>query len=265
MTNPNDPPDADFRATLPADLQAFDRELSGVRIEERPSFRPELERELARAWQTQQAKGPRDRRSWKRPLLAASLAGLMIAGISVPSARAAVFHLVQTVAQEALPALFAPEPEPEVELQEVLVPEPAPPEPETVEDMVVAPADVSEEVEEPTLEISTIPEVTPPTLPALLSREEATRIVESKYPKRLQEAGIEGAVTLQFWIDEFGVPSSIHPSQSSMNPELDAAAVEAAREIRFRPATRNGVPVGTWVEITFQFYATTGAGIIGSG
>ncbi len=43
MTKPNDPLDADFRGTLPADLQSLDRELSGIRIEERPSFGPELE------------------------------------------------------------------------------------------------------------------------------------------------------------------------------------------------------------------------------
>jgi len=259
MTNPNDPPDQDFRATLPADLQALDRELSRLRIEERPSFQPELERELARAWAARQAQGPPARRPWKRILLAASLAGLMIAGVSVPSARAAVFQLVQMVAQEALPGLFAPEPEPEVELQEILVQEPEP-----MMEVVVAPADVSdEEVEAPPPELSTLPNVTS-TLPALISRQEATRIVESKYPKHLQEAGIEGAVTLRFWVDEFGVPNSIS-YESSMNRELDQAAAEAARELRFRPATYNGNPVGTWVEVTIHFFAISGAGVIGSG
>ena len=215
MTNPNDPHGADFRATLPADLQALDRELSAVRIEERPSFQPELERELALAWKEQQAKGPVGERSWRRILIAASLAGLMIAGVSVPSARAAVFQLVQTVAQEALPNLFAPPPEPEVELEGILVEEPEPLLSEVSAEMVVTPADVSDEVESDASEVSILPDVTPPTFPALLSREEATRIVESKYPKHLQDAGIEGAVTLMLSLIHISEPTR-PPSTSRM-------------------------------------------------
>jgi TonB family protein len=264
MTNPNDPHDADFRATLPADLQSLDRELSGLRIEERPSFQPELESELARAWESQQAEARPAGRSWKRTLLAASLAGLMIAGVSVPSARAAVYQLVRTVAQEALPNLFAPEPEPEVELQEILVQEPALVLSEPLDELVVTPADVAEEAEESPSQLSMIPEVAI-TMPGLLSRQEATRIVESKYPQHLQEAGIEGAVKLWFWVDEFGRAENVHVQRSSLNLELDRAAQEAARELSFRPATRNGVPVGTWVELTFHFFAGSGTGIIGSG
>jgi TonB family protein len=263
MTNPNDPRDADFRATLPADLQALDRELSGLRIEERPSFQPELESELARAWKSRQAGAHQARRSWKRTVLAASLAGLMIAGVSVPSARAAVFQLVQTVAQEALPNLFAPEPEPEVVLQEVLVQEPAPAPPETETEMVMSPADVSDDAEAPPAEGSMIPAVVF-TPPALLSRQEATRILAAKYPKHLQEAGIEGAVKLEFWVSDLGVPDLIN-YEGSGNHELDVAAGEALKEIRFRPATRNGIPVGTWVHVTFHFFAGTGTGMIGSG
>ncbi|MGD2121927.1 MAG: energy transducer TonB [Gemmatimonadota bacterium] len=258
MTNTHGPHDADFRATLPPDLQALDKELSGVRIEERPSFQPELERELARAWKSQQAEGPTKQRTWKRTLLAASLAGLMIAGVSVPSARASVFQLIQTVAQEALPGLFAPEPEPEIELQGITVQEP-----EAVTELVVTPADISDDAPAPASELSTLPEI-PVTLPALLSRQEATRIVESKYPQELKEAGIEGAVTLQFWVDGSGVPNNIQYQKSSGNRELDFAAAEAAQELRFRPATYNGAPVGTWVEVTIHFFAISGAGIIGS-
>ena len=38
----------------------------------------------------------------------------------------------------------------------------------------------------------------------------------------------------------------------------------AAREIQFRPATRNEVAVGTGVEVDVHFFALSGLGIIGS-
>ena len=89
-------------------------------------------------------------------------------------------------------------------------------------------------------------------------------MIASHYPLDLQEAGVEGAVKLLFWVDTQGTPENIQTSESSGNQRLDYAAMQAARELRFRPATRNGVAVGTWVEVEFYFFALTGAGIIGS-
>jgi TonB family protein len=247
---------------LPEELRSLDRELSGIRIEERPSFAPELERELTRAWQRKSVRNPGTAGRWRRILVAAAVAGLMIVGLSVPSARAAVVRLVRDVAQEAR-ALFEPPPVPEVELPLVPVEEPAPPPPEARTEMVVSPVDPSEEVETGPPEMPAVPAVEI-TLPQIVSRQEAAGVIASRYPRELQEAGVEGTVKLQFWLDGQGRPENIQIRRRSGNDRLDYAAMLAVREIRFRPATRNGVGVGTWVEVDVHFFALTGSGIIGS-
>ena len=259
MTNPNDPHGADFRATLPSELQSLDRELSAIRIEERPSFGPELEGELSQAWRSRGSSRSRAFRPWGRALMAAAVAGLMIAGVSVPSARAAVFQLVRTVAEEAFPAFFTPEVEVEPLLPEITAQEPEAPPPEPRTEVTVSPVDASEEVETPAPDFQTLPEVTI-TFPAIVSRPEAERIIASHYPVELREAGIEGSVNLQFWLEADG---SLDNIQASGNLDLQAAAMLAVREIEFRPATRNGVGVATWVQVDVHFFALTGAGIIG--
>jgi TonB family protein len=263
MTNPDDPRHADFRATLPADLQELDRELSGIRIEERPSFGPELEGELARAWKTRPDEGFRRRRPWVRTLMAAGLAGLMIAGVSVPSARAAVVTLVRNVAQEVFPDLFTPPVVPEVSLPEIEVQRPLPALPEPRTEVTVSAMDVSDEVEESEPDLQLLPDVRI-TLPAIASRQDAAAIIASHYPKDLQEAGIEGSVKLQFWVNSMGRTEFINYSESSGNARLDRAAALAVREIEFLPATRNDVAVGTWVEVQIHYFALSGIGVIGS-
>ena len=263
MTNPNDPHDADFRATLPADLQALDRELSGIRIEERPSFGPELKGELTQAWRTRARAAPTASRPWVRTLMAAGLAGLMIAGVSVPSARAAVFQLVRTVAEEVFPTFFAQEAGPDLQLPEIEVREPAPVAPQPRAEVVVSPADASNEVVTSMPGPQRLP-VVETTFPEIISRQEAARMIASYYPLELQEAGVEGAIKLLFWVDSQGIPENIQTRESSGDQRLDYAAMRAARNLRFHPATRNGVGVGTWVEVDFHFFALTGVGIIGS-
>jgi protein TonB len=265
MTNPKDPRDADLRSTLPEDLQGLDRELSGIRIEERPSFRPELEKELAEAWKNRPRSEGRVGWEWGRALLAAGVAGLMIAGLSVPSARAAVAELVRSVAEEAFPGIFVPEAEaePVVELPPVEARRPEPEQPEPRAQFVVSPVDPSEEVEPSVPEVPSVP-IVPITFPAIENRQEAQRIIASHYPSDLQEAGVEGTVLLRLWVDAQGRAQNLNLAASSGNRRLDYAAMRAAEEVSFRPATRNGVAVGTLVEVQIHFFALSGAGIIGA-
>lgn len=265
MTNPNDSHDTDFRGTLPADLQALDRELSEIRIEERPSFGPELEGELEQAWHTRAGPRARISRPWVRNLMAACTAGLLITGVSVPSARAAVVNFVQAVAEDVLPGLFSPEPEPVVEMPVVEVQEPPPPEPEPRSDVVVTRMDASDEVPAATPDLPILHEAVR-TFPEIIDREKLSEAIAAHYPVELQQAGVEGSVTIVFWVDEQGTPTNIQleTGSSTGNLRLDFAAMLAAREIRFRPATRDGMPVGTWVSVKMHFFALTGAGIIGS-
>ena len=67
-----------------------------------------------------------------------------------------------------------------------------------------------------------------------------------QYPADLYDQGVEGEVRLKLYVDSAGrvVPESTRVSSSSSTPALDSAAVAGARELRFAPAHRNGVPVG---------------------
>ncbi|MFC1575911.1 hypothetical protein ACFL5A_04650 [Gemmatimonadota bacterium] len=136
MSHRNDPGDAEFRASLPPELQQLDKELSAIRIEERSSFAPELEGELIRAWKAMPAERSAVRPFRMRTLLAAGLAGLMVAGVSVPSARAAIADLARTV-QEAVAPLFGTPAE--VQLPEIQIYQPAPIIPEVGPEVVSPP------------------------------------------------------------------------------------------------------------------------------
>ncbi|NIP57724.1 MAG: hypothetical protein GWM92_05820, partial [Gemmatimonadetes bacterium] len=84
----------------PEGLRALERELQSIRIEERASFGPELRAELERAYreglpgETVGAGRP------VRTLLAASLGGLLVAGLLVPQARAGLVRFLGSVGQE---------------------------------------------------------------------------------------------------------------------------------------------------------------------
>jgi TonB family protein len=262
MRNPNEPQGADFQANLPPELQKLDKELSAIRIEERPSFGPELERELAREWQKAPSTGSPRSRSWARTLIAAGVACLMVAGVAVPSARAMVAQLIRSVVEEAFPARETPAPGPEPEMPGVQVQPPV--------------SGLTDPGEERTLPRSTEEEVllegmgsdfSPPvvTFPEMLRRDEAERIISLRYPLALQRAGVGGSVKVMVWVTEEGVPDVVNRRESSGYQSLDRAAMLAARELRFRPATRNGEPVGTWVEFEIHFVPGSGAGIGGPG
>jgi len=67
------------------------------------------------------------------------------------------------------------------------------------------------------------------------------------YPPTLYEQQIEGEVVLHLYVDSTGrlVPESTRIAEPSGHPGLDSAALAGAPGLRFAPATRRGVPVGT--------------------
>ena len=245
------PLDADFTATLPPELRDLDRELSAIRIEERESFGPELEGELLRVWRKAPFEGGRSSGTWKRTLLAACMACLMIGGMAVPAARASVARLVRNVLEEAAPRLFSPAPEPQ--LPEIRVFEP-----ETeISQEATANAEMSAPVvdlDEPAAQDDGASFLHAEySYPEILYREEAESIIASFYPTALQRAGIGGSVKLQLWLDASGRVDHIQMREGSGYQSLNLAAMRAATQLRFRPATRDGTPVGTWVEFTVNF------------
>ena len=76
--------------------------------------------------------------------------------------------------------------------------------------------------------------------------------VTPAYPKELGERGVQGTVTVEFYIDEQGnvrMPFVLgHPLAALAN-----LAVDAVRQWKFEPPTRRGVPVLVHVRQIFQF------------
>jgi protein TonB len=76
---------------------------------------------------------------------------------------------------------------------------------------------------------------------------------QPRYPVDAQRRGVEGDVLLRISVDASGVPTDIGYAERSGNPDLDRAALSAARDWRFRPATRGGHAVATTVNVPVRF------------
>lgn len=72
------------------------------------------------------------------------------------------------------------------------------------------------------------------------------------YPDSLRAAGISGGVRMQVYLDENGEPLAIKRIEA-VHPTLDAIAMRATTEKRWRPATLGGEPVRSWVRSTISF------------
>jgi protein TonB len=229
---------------LPDDLKSLDAELSSIRYEERPSFGPELEGELAKAWLTRTPA----QRPWARRLAVAAVIALLLVGTTVPSARASLVRFIGTLQTEEVAPVEGPE---------VTVPAEAAPQPVDSSDAIVElrPPVIAEvvPVEVPTPPIEVPVEWPAPTLPVLVDREEAEASIREAYPLDLQRAGVGGSVRVLLWIDPRGSVDNVNLDEGSGVPALDRAALLVAPSFRFRPASRRGQSVGTWVEFDVIF------------
>ena len=77
--------------------------------------------------------------------------------------------------------------------------------------------------------------------------------IRPKYPEIAQEAGIEGVVVVQAFIDEKGRVKETLILKGVPNTGLDEAAMEAIRKTRFRPAKQRERSVGVWISIPVNF------------
>ena len=73
------------------------------------------------------------------------------------------------------------------------------------------------------------------------------------YPEIAQEAGIEGVVVVQAFIDEKGRVKETLILKGVPNTGLDEAAMAAIRKTRFRPAKQRERAVGVWISIPVNF------------
>lgn len=164
-------------------------------------------------------------------------------------------------------------PPPEAAAPEPPIPAPEPPEVEIPERpaRVAQPVPVDLEGDpgfEPfAFQDITLPELAPPppledddpadvaftVAPELLNRERIKSILLRRYPSHLRNAGVEGTVLLQLWIDEAGAVTRYEMARSSGSAELDRIAQEVIDLMEFRPAFNVGKPVPVSVSLPIVF------------
>lgn len=81
----------------------------------------------------------------------------------------------------------------------------------------------------------------------------ARSAINPVYPEIAQEAGIEGTVIVQAFINAKGIVEETIILKGVPNTGLDEAAAEAIRKTRFKPAKQRDRPVGVWISIPVHF------------
>ena len=76
--------------------------------------------------------------------------------------------------------------------------------------------------------------------------------VEPVYPADARDKNIKGSVVLTMVVDREGNPQDIKIWRS-LYPSMDQAAIEAARQMRFEPALKDGQPVSETLLVEFYF------------
>lgn len=72
------------------------------------------------------------------------------------------------------------------------------------------------------------------------------------YPEAALKARVRGTVVLRVLVSQTGVPLDIRVERG-VRPDMNDAAMEAAKHWRFEPAKKNGQAVRTFTTIRFPF------------
>jgi TonB family protein len=143
----------------------------------------------------------------------------------------------------------APAPEPEApavepDPQPVTAPPPARTRPAPAAPRPAAPAPQQPSVREGDL-VPAGPGVRPPVL---------VSFDKPEYPRVARRMKVEGTVVMSLLVDETGQVTDVRLEQGvNLNVGINEAALAAARTARFRPATKDGVKVKTWHQLTIPF------------
>lgn len=77
------------------------------------------------------------------------------------------------------------------------------------------------------------------------------------YPEIAKEAGIEGQVVVQAFINDFGVVEHCLILKGMPGTGLDEAAIDAIKRTKFKPAKQRDRNVGVWISIPVTFKLNT--------
>jgi TonB family protein len=196
-----------------------------------------VDQEMAKREEELKRRTEEEKKRLEREVEAAKLAAAKQAEEEAARAQA------QQVAPE--PAAAAPEPEPARQEPE---PEPARQEPEPAR-QEPAPAAAPPEPEAPRTRAGDLvqlgPGVTPPQL---------VSYSKPQYPAAAKRTGVQGVVVVSLLVDEEGrvQEARIHEGVKQAGG-LNEAALAAARTARYRPATKDGVPVKVWTRLRIPF------------
>ena len=73
------------------------------------------------------------------------------------------------------------------------------------------------------------------------------------YPIELWDQDVEGETILRVRVTDVGRVDSVQVLESSGHPAFDSAAIAGARDLRFRPARRDGKRIEVWAEVPVHF------------
>ena len=77
------------------------------------------------------------------------------------------------------------------------------------------------------------------------------------YPEIAQEAGIEGTVYIQFFINKKGIVTEAWVQKGIPNTGLNEAALEAVKKSKWKPAQQRDKKVGVWQTVPVKFELTS--------
>ena len=77
--------------------------------------------------------------------------------------------------------------------------------------------------------------------------------ISPKYPQKAQEAGIEGMVIIQVYVDEHGKVQETMVLKGIPDSGLDEAATDAIKAVAWDPAKQKGKAVGVWISLPVNF------------
>jgi TonB family protein len=101
-------------------------------------------------------------------------------------------------------------------------------------------------------------DMTAATRPRLRNTRSVREEMRRRYPDHLRRMGLGGSVRVWTFVDERGRVTRRRLAETSGDCDLDRAAIEVARVMRFTPATRDGKAVAGWVAIPLTFTTSDG-------